>query len=120
MSYLVSHRLSVCPSVSLSSPLSLSACMHMVLTLKVGGQLSTRYKMKVTYIPVPTYYVCMFIIIYIVLSPLASCFCLQLSQHSGVELCWGGVVGWMSGLVMGNSCFGVGGGLVLQLQVGSN
>ena len=61
MSYLVSHCLSVLLSPSLAPSLSLSACI--VLTVKVGGQISTRYKMKVTYIPVPTYYVCMLIII---------------------------------------------------------
>ena len=79
MSYLVSHHLSVLLSPSLA--LSLSACM--VLTVKVGGQISTRYKMKVTYIPVPAYYVRMYVHnnYNVVLSPLASCFCLQLSQH---------------------------------------
>ena len=105
MSYLVSHRLSVLLSPSLALSLSLSACM--VLTVKVGGQISTRYKMKVTYLPVPTYILCMYIHNYICCTKPSGILFFAYNYPNVVVLSFagGGVVGWMSGLVMGEFMF---------------
>ena len=72
--------------------------------------------MKVTYLPtylvLHTYYVCMYVHNYICCTkPSGILFLPTIIPTYIVVLSFagGGVVGWMSGLVMGNSCFGVGG-----------